>query len=502
MTKNHDETDPGARSPQRHGENMNVFEKIADPTDLDVIRRVIQEAPGAERLVSLGIRRLVISEFAADLVAEELATELALAGCTATRPRVVLVTDDTAIYRAGVNLKQHVLSLLREKFEVEHCILGQHGHLFADDHSLDAATAAATGADGVVSVGSGTISDIAKVATARLGGIPHILVQTAASVDGFTDNVSVVLKAGAKRTIDSRWPSVVLADTTTICDAPRELNTSGFGELLSLFTAPADWWLASKIGTDSSFHSTPRDLLLTFAGDPSEWGEGISEGNVSAIEQLTRVLAIRGIGTGIAGSTACLSGVEHLVSHMLDMYAASHGHEVGLHGAQVGVASLIAAAAWDHLFFKLESSGTIPPVHFDLVALEGQARQAFARCDSSGAMGQECWNDYQKKILTWVDSPEGVGTLLHNVADLREQLGVMRPNLESLSRGLQKAGAVNAPEKLAEWVTPEVWRWAVANCHFMRNRVTVVDLLQGLGWWTAEDVDAVIVVAARAGASL
>jgi glycerol-1-phosphate dehydrogenase [NAD(P)+] len=477
---------------------MNVFAQIDDPTNLDVVRQAIAEAHGADRLVALGIRRLVISSFAADLAAKELTAEFALAGVLTERPRVLLLTDATPIFRDGIDLKQHVFSILQERFDVEKCVLGQHGHLFADDASLDAATEAARLVDGVVSVGSGTISDIAKVATSRLGNMPHILVQTAASVDGFTDNVSVVLKSGAKRTIDSKWPNVVLADTHTICEAPRELNTSGFGELLSLFTAPADWWLARQVGTDTSFHETPRDLLLTFAGDPSEWGEGISDGNVAAIEQLTRVLAIRGIGTGIAGSTACLSGVEHLVSHMLDMYAASQHHEVGLHGAQVGVASLVAAAAWNHLFDKLSSVETIPAVSFDLATLENQVRHAFAECDPSGAMGEECWSDYQRKVNSWLAGGANMGALLGNVDDLQNRLGVMRPNLQSLAVGLSRAGAVDAPQKLDVWVTPDVWRWAVANCHFMRNRVTVVDLLQGLGWWTAEDIDVVIAAAARA----
>jgi glycerol-1-phosphate dehydrogenase [NAD(P)+] len=45
---------------------------------------------------------------------------------------------------------------------------------------------------------------------------------------------------------------------------------------------------------------------------------------------------------------------------------------------------------------------------------------------------------------------------------------------------------------LDSWVTEDVWRWAVKNCLYMRNRVTIVDLLAELGWWTDADVDAVL----------
>ena len=51
-------------------------------------------------------------------------------------------------------------------------------------------------------------------------------------MDGFTDDVSVVLRQGVKRTIPSCWPFAVLADTVTIADAPSRLNEAGYGEAL------------------------------------------------------------------------------------------------------------------------------------------------------------------------------------------------------------------------------------------------------------------------------
>jgi glycerol-1-phosphate dehydrogenase [NAD(P)+] len=316
-------------------------------------------------------------------------------------------------------------------------------------------------------------------------------VQTAASVDGYTDNVSVVLRAGAKRTIDSRWPEVVLADTEVISSAPAELNTSGFGELLSLFTAPADWWLAYQLGTDKTFHSTPRDLLLTFAGNPGEWGAGISDGNQAAVEQLTKVLAIRGIGTGIAGTTACLSGMEHLVSHMLDMYAAGHHFEVGLHGKQVGVASVVAAVTWEYLLGQIRNGRKIT-IRNSTAGLEQTVASVFAVCDETGALGAECWRDYSAKLGALNAGGEKIKELLSSADSIEEALGKTMPNSENLLRGLHLAGAAYSPTQLDEWVTDDVWKWAVRNCHLMRNRVTIVDLLDAVGWWTTTDVDAVL----------
>ncbi|MEY4367666.1 MAG: hypothetical protein RLZ28_1081 [Actinomycetota bacterium] len=471
---------------------MNLFEQVEDPTDLDLIRSVISASERPEALVPLGIRQLQISSNASDNVVEALRSLLDSTVKTDTTPRVVVLVDATPIFKGSIDLKASVISELDKHFDVKVAVLGDEHHLYADDSALDEATLAVTGARAVVSVGSGTISDIAKVATNRVGNIPYVMVQTAASVDGYTDNVSVVLRSGAKRTIDSRWPDVVLADTEVIASAPRELNTSGFGELLSLFTAPADWWLASQVGTDKTFHTTPRDLLLTFAGNPSEWGVGIADGDRAAVEQLTRVLAIRGIGTGIAGTTACLSGMEHLVSHMLDMFAAANGHEIGLHGAQVGVASVVTATAWEYLLEQIRAGRAIENGHGNAVILKNLVQKVFENVDPSGALGAECWRDYSAKLAALQNSESSFENLGSDAQSIVTSLGATLPNSRDLAAGLARAGAVVGYRQLAPWVTDEVWRWAVSNCLYMRNRVTIVDFLNALGWWTPSDITEVL----------
>jgi glycerol-1-phosphate dehydrogenase [NAD(P)+] len=467
---------------------MSAFAAITDPTDLDAIRDAITSTPDAADLVPLGIRSLVISpEASFGLVA---AVESLATGVSQGPRRIAVLIDKTTILRNGRDLKQHLCELLAEVFEVEVISLGRPGELHADDDALDAATAAIAGCECIVAIGGGTISDIGKVATDRQGGIPLVIVQTAASVDGFTDNVSVVLRNGVKRTIPSRWPDIVLADTTTIADAPAAMNTAGFGEVLSLYTAPADWELANRLGFDDSFRRTPRDFLLEFAGDPATWAEGLAEGDPGAVLDLTRMLAIRGIGTGIAGTTACLSGVEHVVSHMLDMYAAAHALPTGLHGAQVGVATQIASAAWDLLRRKV-ADGEIT-LNFADSDLEHQVKRAFDNCDETGGRGEECWSDYSRKIAAWNADPERMRGLVADLVTDGLAIAASVPAPESFSAGLRAAGSPSTPDGLASWVTPEIWRWAVMNCHFMRDRFTVVDLLFLLGWWTAEDVDSVI----------
>ena len=68
------------------------------------------------------------------------------------------------------------------------------------------------GAGCVVSVGSGTMTDVAKDASMRAGDIPFVVVQTAVSVNAFSDDMAVLLRDGVKRTVPSRWPDVLIVD--------------------------------------------------------------------------------------------------------------------------------------------------------------------------------------------------------------------------------------------------------------------------------------------------
>ncbi len=469
---------------------MSSFSQVSDPTDLFRIKSVIAAAPEPERLVPLGIKQLEISWNASELLVFAAAELLREQKIEPVGAKVLFITDEVTIFKGQRDFKAHVNETLSKYFKVTWLKLAADGVVKVDDKTLDLASDSVPGHDLVVGLGGGTISDIAKVACHRNPGIQLISIQTAASVDGYTDNVSVVLKNGAKRTIASNWPEVVLADLEVIQSAPLELNLAGFGEAMSLYTAPADWQLASRLGLDSSFHETPRDLLLTFAGDPAEWGNGLAVGNLSAVEQLTKVLAIRGIGTGIAGTTACLSGTEHLISHMLDMRAVATGEQVGLHGAQVGAASLVSAMAWRYLLEILPELELPQSVDIDLFT--NRAREAFAGIDESGALTRECVSDVTKKLERVQSNHVAIAAQLKAWQLDPSELAEIAPNPEALAQGLLVSGAPMNYSDLEPWVTEEIWQWSVANCHLMRNRFTVVDLLALCGRWEKSDRDRVL----------
>ena len=407
-------------------------------------------------------------------------------------PKVTMLVDATPILRQGEDVKSLVENQLRERFTVHREVLDDgYNELHVSQEVVDAAVRAAAGADAVVSVGGGTISDIGKLAAQQAGARALVAVQTAASVDGYTDDVSVTLRDGVKRTVPSRWPDVVVADAETIAGAPPIMNRAGYGEMTSMFTAPADWRLASLLGLDSSFHRGPIELLAAVGTDIDAWSTGIGSGDQEAVERLTWALAVRGIATGVAGTTACLSGVEHLVSHMFDLHHGKHGLPIGLHGAQVGAAGVAAAAAWEMLFDRMAGG---PPPGIDSSALDPTAARdrvyaAFGTLDPTGRIGGECWSDYSRKLASCAERQQSISQVLAAWSDHEPELRALGRSSAQIGAGLRAAGSAATFDDLDPAIPADLARWAIENCALMRNRFTVVDLLTLLGWWGPADID-------------
>lgn len=470
----------------------------ADPTDLAGLREALALADPEEKLAPIGMRRIEIGADALDLL-PEVVSDLARGA-----PRVVLAMDATPMRRAGEDLKKEAERLLAGRFEVRRAVLGEgRTQLHADEEALAEAGRAVAEADCVVVVGSGTIADVCKEATARAGAPPLIIVQTAASVNAFSDDVSVLLKSGTKRTVPSRWPDALLVDLATLADAPPAMNLAGFGDIISMWTAPADWYLASAVGMDDSYHAAPVAMLYEGGRELLDGAAALRSGDPEALDRLARVLTLSGITLGIAGKTAPLSGTEHLVSHLIDMSAEQSGRPVAFHGAQVAVATLPVAAAWEVFLTEFDPS-TIDLDRFfpDEEEMEPLVKDAFAFIDPSGGVGEECWNDYAKKLALWRRSRERVERFFEEWPEHRARMREMVLPPERLGGALREAGAPVRFGELDPPVAPDVTRWALRNCHLMRNRFTLADLLFFADLWDDAFVERILERARSAGGGL
>lgn len=470
---------------------------LADPTDLDSMREALKAVDPQGTLNPIGMRRIEIGAEAIGLL-REVVSEIARG------TNVVLVYDATPILRGGEDLKEWVERTLGESFELKHSVIGDREHeLHADEEALVVVEAAVEGADCVVAVGSGTITDLCKEATARNGDVPLVVVQTAASVNAFAINMSVLLKSGVKRTGTSKWPDALLIDLPTLAGAPPVMTLAGFGDLLATWTSPADWCLAALVGMDDSYNPAPLNMVFDQASEVLDQAAAVRRHEPEALEKLARCLALGGMAAGVIGKTAPLSGTEHLVSHLLDMNAGKRGLPFNFHGAQVGIATVPVAAAWEELFSGLDPAEIDVDTCFpDLEAVEPMVRYAFSDLDPTGAIADECWSDYALKLERWRAARPRFEQFLANWAQHRAELRDMVYSPDKLGKALQESGAPARFRDLASPVPEETAFWALRNCHLMRNRFTVADLLFFIGWWDDAFVDRLLERARSAGGGL
>jgi glycerol-1-phosphate dehydrogenase [NAD(P)+] len=465
--------------------------------DLDGLRSTLSRAPDAALLQPIGLSQVHIGP-------DALAQLPAIVANLRRPGEVLLMMDATPMRRANADLKALVEAQLSECLPVRVAVLGSPGELLhADEATLAAAHEVAAGAGCVVTVGSGTITDIGKDASAAAGNVPLVVVQTAVSVNGYSDDMAVLLKDGVKRTTPSRWPDALVVDTAVLESAPPAMNRAGAGELLSMFTAPADWYLASALGMTDGYspsvvamYRDEGDALLGVA-------PLVGRGEPAGLQELARIMTLSGLALGVAGQTAPLSGMEHTVSHMLDMAAGARGLPTALHGAQVGVAAVLASLLWARVRRRIDAERLRGAAAFpDPGTLRARVAAAFDDLDPSGAMAAECWRDYERKLLRWHAQHERVAACASDWTAHERALDALVAPPEALVEVLQHAHAPARFSELDPPQDPQVARWALANCHLMRDRFSIADLAFLLGLWDDDDVTEVLDEARALGAGL
>lgn len=461
-----------------------------DPTDLAAVRAAVGlDRPGSA-LHDVGIERIVIGRDALDELPGLVLGALVDTG--ALGRSIVIVTDGHEMRRAGSDLPTLVADRLGEVGDVRLVRLATPDvELHADAGAIAAAVEGARGAGCLVALGSGTICDIVKEASRELG-VPDITVQTANSVNAFSDDMAVLLIRGVKRTVPSRWPTALVVDLTIVADAPERLNRSGVGELAAMFTAPADWRLAAAFGMDPTWD--PRVVGLFTAGADALLAAApeATSHRPDAHRTLVELMTLSGLALGIAGKTSPISGTEHTVSHLLDMVAAREGTPTGLHGAQVGVAALAVAVAWQTVLGSLDPEALVArptPSHERMLA---RTVDAFGDLDPSGAMSQECWAQYRLKLERWEAKRPGLAAIAASWDTLRTELGGLLAAPERIAAALVAAGAAARFEDLEPAVSRHDAAWALYNGHLIRDRFTLADLAWFGGVWTPDLVRASI----------
>ncbi len=446
------------------------------PSDVaGVLARAQAWAAPGERLHPVPIDRVVIADDGLAALAHEVAARV-------TGP-VLLVQDATPMRREGGDLKEQAATVLSRRLDLTVRTLAEPCH--ADLATARALAAEVPGYAAVVALGSGGVTDLVKSAR-ELSGAAFLFASapTAASVTAFSSALSVLLVDGVKRTIPSRPPELVVCDLPTLCAAPPAMNQAGFGDVLARSVSYGDWWLAAELGMATGFSHVPGRMLAASEEAMLAGAARLAQGDPDAVRAVMEALLLAGMAMSIVNQTTPLSGWEHVISHYLDMTAAYDGRAMALHGEQVGVATLVAARAYERAWAHLDPARLAGDL--DGAAVRERIGSVFGPVDPSGAMVAEIWRDATKKLDQWAQAAPQRAAFARRLAagDLTGPLGAMvRPSAE-VAAALAAAGAPRTFADLTQPVSDATARAAVRHGHLIRSRFTLGDLLEVGGWLT------------------
>ncbi len=321
--------------------------------------------------------------------------------------------------------------------------------------------------ESVVAVGSGTVNDLVKYATLRLGR-SYCVFATAGSMNGYTSSTaSITLDSGLKVSLPAQIPAGFFVDLEVCAGAPRWLNAAGFGDSICRPVAQTDWWMSHRLlGTmyrhEPYLIEIPDELrLMDLAG-------GIAKGDIQAIGMLFRVLTLCGLGITFTGVSNHGSMGEHQISHYIDCFAGDR-HPGTVHGQQVGLATLTMARIQQALLAR-QSSPEVGPTSIDLEGMSSRMGDVVAR---------QCAKQIERKAFDERTADRFNARMQELWPELRQECLEFAVPVETLRSRLEEAGGATTATQLG--IPVDFYREAVEHAHEMRDRYSFADLACGAG---------------------
>ena len=193
-----------------------------DPGKLDQFKSQIRTIPGYPAGEDLPIQEMVFESGAL----WRLSRLLISAGISLDQPLLV-VMDSTLMLREGKSLKNLILEILDGvgwQVDVIWLEPDDTGQVHTDFSQINYVKTRLKKNSAVLSVGSGTVTDIAKHACyvyqqeQNIRPLTFVVYQTANSVSAYTSNMAPTFINGVKRTLPSRYPDLLICDLATVIE--------------------------------------------------------------------------------------------------------------------------------------------------------------------------------------------------------------------------------------------------------------------------------------------
>jgi glycerol-1-phosphate dehydrogenase [NAD(P)+] len=172
----------------------------------------------------------------------------------------------------------------------------------------------------------------------------------------------------------------------------------------------------------------------------------------------------------ISGTSSPASGAEHLFSHYWDMMRLRAGQPLNLHGAQVGVGSLVVDRLYGEIF-DIDFSKVSFVANPNLRKAERDAKEHF------GSLAAVVWPQWEAKIASRTE--RDLERLVAHESLIKGEIEKTLAVGRKVRSALTAAGAPVRADQIG--VSPDELDDTIRSCRKIRNRYTALDVAAEVG---------------------
>ncbi len=316
---------------------------------------------------------------------------------------------------------------------------------------------------GVLSVGSGSLNDLCRVAAYEMEK-DFCIFATAPSMDGFASDTAPIIENSFKSSWQAKQPRIIIGDTKILAKAPVILKSSGFGDMIAKYIGLVDWQVA-RLLIGEYYCENIAAITKDAADRIYALADRITEDNEEAAGAVMEALVMTGLAMKLAGCSRPASGTEHVVSHYLECHKVINGIWPDYHGRKVGVATVYCNKLYRNLADRLESvTAGADTTDWDAVYAHYHPKML---------------EDVKKLNSPTITDQVDPRLLEEKWSEIRRYIYEYLPETEDLIRVMKLAGAPIHCEEVG--VSEEFMADAIRYHDYMRYRLNLTRLLPMLG---------------------
>lgn len=339
----------------------------------------------------------------------------------------------------------------------------------ADMTNVNEIQALSKNVDGILSVGTGSLNDICRLAAFRENK-DFCIFATAPSMDGFASDSAPITENSFKQSFKAKQPRILIADTTILAMSPCELKTAGFGDMIAKLIGLCDWRIAHFLIDEyycdrvASLTQEAIDRILALAPH-------IQENNEESAAAVFEALVLTGLCMGFTENSRPASGAEHIISHFWESKKLQQGEISDYHGKKVGVATLIC----NSIYNRIADVEDIMPVSESI------------KWEEIMAVYGDGLSDYVLRLNTPTITNEiSLDRLRSGWQHIRNIIKDTLPSDDFLAAKMKEAGtAITAKEA---GIDDELKILGIKYHSYMRNRLTLMRIIPLLNLKNAQEI--------------